>query len=183
MDHFRIELAVLWLHHILREDIRRSISSTSSPSSSPAIPTYESWFHRVLDALWVPGTTGGLEPKDRTFTKFLIDVPEITGEAVGRVVRGYCEDSERWGFFLGVGCGGFELNFCGGFFRMQLGIVTLRDLITYRPAVREECLLMLLEFSLHKGIYVCVFYHFRFRFQDQHAPAGKITLSRPAQRK
>lgn len=34
---------------------------------------------------------------------------------------------------------------------MQLGIVTLRDLITYRPAVREECLVMLLEFCLHKG--------------------------------
>lgn len=112
----RIELAVLFLHHILRLDITQSLRSDSSPSTStPPPPEYAKWFHRILDGLWTPGNpTGGLEPKDRTFTKFLIDVPEMTGEAVERVVRGYCEDGERfvlWFFFL-EGRGLFDDDFC-----------------------------------------------------------------------
>lgn len=39
---------------------------------------------------------------------------------------------------------------------MPLGVTTLRDLITYRPAVRDTCLRWLLEFSGHTGTFLYI---------------------------
>jgi hypothetical protein len=66
-----------------------------------------------------------LDPKNRLFTKFLVEVPYVTQPAFDRVIE-YCDDSQ----FL------------------QLGIASLRDFIIYRPAIRDKCISKLLEYGV-----------------------------------
>ncbi|KAI8804581.1 Symplekin tight junction protein C terminal-domain-containing protein [Cladochytrium replicatum] len=134
IDDFRSrqDVAVQWLYEEWLSDHKQSNSAESS--------TYKVWFHRILERLAGLSSNheaaadgdhenhGLLDPKDRTFTKFLIDVPEVTQWTVEVVLQRYCEDPER----------------------MQLGIFTLRDLINLRPAVRELCLDMLLKFCIYR---------------------------------
>ena len=92
--------------------------------------SYETWFHKLLHGLREPRNEMGelaLDPKDRAFSRFLIEAPEITDEAIS-VIENYCNEEER----------------------MPLGISTLRDLVLYRPAVRETCLNIMLFLCLHK---------------------------------
>ncbi|KAJ3304803.1 hypothetical protein HDV03_002345 [Kappamyces sp. JEL0829] len=72
-----------------------------------------------------------LEAKDRLYTRFLVEVPQLTRDALDHVYD-YCKDETGE--------------------RMPLGIATLRDLCIYRPAVREQCLAWLFEFSESLGI-------------------------------
>jgi hypothetical protein len=99
----RMDLAMLWLFEEFNSG------------------EYEMYLKLFLD--WMKGNKDfeGLDPKDRSFTKFLVEVPEYTNSAM-KTVLDYCSDDAR----------------------MQLGIYTLRDLIVYRPAVRDECLGQLL---------------------------------------
>jgi len=99
---------------------------------------YEKWFHRILKGLKDPNV---LDVKDRTFTRFLLDVPEVTDEAINVVVKEYCEN---------IGPGG----------RMVLGLGTLRDLINLRPAVRDNSLRLLMTFCTHQGNLLFSFFFF-----------------------
>jgi hypothetical protein len=83
---------------------------------------YDSCLQQMLDYIKGNEAFGGLDPKDRSFTKFLVEVPDFTSIVMQRVLE-YCEEEKY----------------------MQLGIYTLRDLIVYRPAIREECLQHLLN--------------------------------------
>ncbi|KAI8902736.1 Symplekin tight junction protein C terminal-domain-containing protein [Globomyces pollinis-pini] len=124
--HSRMDLAILWLCE--------EFSADSLDNSSNG---YQIWFHNMLDMLKggdvdpSDETFTGLDPRDRAFTKFLVEVPQLTEYAMTRIHE-YCRDSAR----------------------MQLGLATFRDLIIYRPAVRDECLNYLLEFceSLNSDI-------------------------------
>ncbi|KAJ3090429.1 hypothetical protein HK100_007451 [Physocladia obscura] len=121
VESFRIryELAILWLHeeyHIALAKSRKlekvatkkskkidSIKDDDDDDDAVHNPfdTYEALFYKILNALKgkprEEDETGvaGLDPKDRTFTKFLIDVPLVTQDALDVVVKEYCEDSER----------------------------------------------------------------------------------------
>ncbi|TPX63008.1 hypothetical protein PhCBS80983_g00061 [Powellomyces hirtus] len=118
----RNDLAVTWLHHIWVEDERKNQQCIQLDTDGSPRREYAKWFHLILEAL-----SEKLEPKDKTFTKFLIDVPEVTVEAIDKLVRKHCENEER----------------------MQLGLFTLQGLINYRPAVREQSLRMLLDYSIN----------------------------------
>ncbi|KAJ3175833.1 hypothetical protein HDU87_005661 [Geranomyces variabilis] len=117
----RHELAVTWLHHLWIEDEEKSRLKDPAEESSVPPKEYKKWFHLILDAL---GTR--LEPKDKTFTKFLIDVPEVTTEAISTIARKHCDSEDR----------------------MQLGLFTLQGLINLRPAVRDQCLQLLMNYAL-----------------------------------
>ncbi|KAI8590955.1 Symplekin tight junction protein C terminal-domain-containing protein [Geranomyces variabilis] len=123
LDDFRNrhELAITWLLHLWIEDEEKTRLTGSAEESSVPSKEYRKWFHLILEAL---GTR--LEPKDKTFTKFLIDVPEVTTEAIETVVRKHCDSEDR----------------------MQLGLFTLQGLINLRPAVRDQCLQMLMDYAL-----------------------------------
>ncbi|KAI9329560.1 Symplekin tight junction protein C terminal-domain-containing protein [Obelidium mucronatum] len=141
----RYELAILWLHeeyHLglvnrmrLKKSERGGVEADGKAELVP-FATYEALFHKILyslkgeardDEQQESGVLPGLDPKDRTFTKFLIDVPVITKEALEVVLKGYCEDSER----------------------MLLGFSSLRDLIHLRPAVRDFCIEALFSYCIH----------------------------------
>jgi hypothetical protein len=120
----RIELALLWLHE---EYYREYNLAEPSPTDN-----YFIWFHKLLYGLQQPKENGELvlDPKDRAFTKFLLEAPDLSDESIHGVLKSYCDQEEK----------------------MPLGISTLRDLILYRPAVREECLEILFALCLHHGI-------------------------------
>lgn len=115
-----MDLALLWLHD---EYLKQTVSVISSDND------YAFWLHKLLDGISKPRNEEGeyaLDPKDRTFARFLMDVPELTTQSLA-VVQEYCHSEER----------------------MPLGISTLRDMVLYRPAVRPPCLDQLLGLCLH----------------------------------
>ncbi|ORY33531.1 hypothetical protein BCR33DRAFT_723132 [Rhizoclosmatium globosum] len=124
----RYELAVLWLHeeyHLAVVKNRKLRKTNVEASAEDAFSGYDALFHQMLFAL--KEGQGGLDAKDRTFTKFLIDVPLVTSIALDQVLKSYCEDSER----------------------MLLGFSSLRDLILLRPAVRDRCVDTVLAYCVH----------------------------------
>ncbi|KAJ3328004.1 hypothetical protein HDU76_010746 [Blyttiomyces sp. JEL0837] len=135
----RHEIAVLWLYEEYRMDLERKLSQAGEDGNSMDVdesahrPRYPNLFHRLLVGLRgelradVSDKRPGLDPRDRTFTKFLIDAPEVTEYAIDVVVRGYCDDPLRY----------------------QLGLSTLRDLVNLRPASRQQCLDLLLSYCIH----------------------------------
>ena len=130
LDNFkdRMDLAILWLHE---EYFKRSWM----PDTADERDTYAHWFQSVLFGLQKPRNDQGeyaLDHKDRAFTRFLMDSPDIDFEFVFEVINLYCNETER----------------------MALGISTLRDIILYRPAVRTRCVEMLLQLCRHKRIFL-----------------------------
>ncbi|KAJ3033702.1 hypothetical protein HDV00_005887 [Rhizophlyctis rosea] len=132
----RMDTAISWLYDLYHVD--QTLERRARAEARDYEPQYSRWFHRILEGLWVPravegsggqegGVGKGLDAKDRMFTRFLLEVPDVTREAVDGVVRSYCDDAER----------------------MQLGISTLRDLISMRGSVKDQCLALLLEYCVH----------------------------------
>jgi hypothetical protein len=86
---------------VSRAHRRGTVETAMDEDLIPPSPRYPVLFHRILAGL--KGETRadaneklpGLDPRDRTFSKFLIDVPEVTEEAIDRIVRGYCLEPER----------------------------------------------------------------------------------------
>ncbi|KAJ3025987.1 hypothetical protein HK097_006549, partial [Rhizophlyctis rosea] len=117
----RMDILTSLLFTLYRQD---QLLSRAHPTTYKTL--YPTYFHRILTS--VSHTTSSstpLDPKDRTFTRFLLEVPEITEDCIN-FLRRFCDDPER----------------------MQLGLGTVRDLIKGRPASREGCLRVLEEFCL-----------------------------------
>ncbi|KAJ3194973.1 hypothetical protein HK101_001426 [Irineochytrium annulatum] len=92
MEH---ELAVLWLYEEFRLDLQ------GAPVGEDGKSRYDTLFFRILQGLKGRARAPeeklpGLDPKDRTFTKFLVDAPYVPPESVEDVVKSYCEDPERF---------------------------------------------------------------------------------------
>ncbi|KAJ3183351.1 hypothetical protein HDU85_002377 [Gaertneriomyces sp. JEL0708] len=118
----RAELAITWLHHIWLQDERHATQASAASGSEGAYQKqYGRWLIRILE-----GVKDKLDPKDKIFARFLIDVPEVVDEVVTNIIKAYCDDAER----------------------MQLGLFTLQGLILHRPAVRTRSLDMLLAYAL-----------------------------------
>jgi hypothetical protein len=109
----RMEIALFWLHEEFFNDQKMDTAHTDQIVDE----ILDNMRDGSLDA-------PGLDPTDRTFTRFLVEIPKFTPKAMERVIE-YCVDPSR----------------------MQLGIATLRDLIVFRPALKDTCLNLLLEYS------------------------------------
>ncbi|KAJ3272816.1 hypothetical protein HDV01_005244 [Terramyces sp. JEL0728] len=79
---------------------------------------YQIWLGKFLELL------ENENQEERLFTKFLVELPEMTDLAISKV-----------------------LEFCNNDEKKQLGITTLRDLIQNRPSSRNVCLEHLLSFT------------------------------------
>jgi hypothetical protein len=129
----RMDLALLWLHEEYYQDECHDIQADSV--------NYNEWCKKILDALRDGLETGkeegevagGLDPKDRSFTRFLVEIPVLGDFALNRI-KEYCVDPERLVTPSNT--------------RMLLGIATLRDLMVFRPAVRQICTDSLLDYCL-----------------------------------
>ncbi|KAJ3397805.1 hypothetical protein HDU92_002477 [Lobulomyces angularis] len=140
----RHELAVLWLHEewlVSRKKFAELNLPAEEEENFMKSSSYFLLFHDILsklhqkvdhiadydDEYGVEKVAWVLEPKDRTFTKFLIDAPELNSDSL-KFVKDCCEDEAR----------------------MPLGISTLRDLVHLRPAIRENAIQILLELCTHR---------------------------------
>lgn len=135
--HKRMDLALFWMFEEFMSDAVVSASSemmsvdVDESVAAEAVGKhkgYQFWLAQLLRSMKGGEDIGsGLDVRDRVFTRFLVEVPMLDQFAL-EFVRDYCLDPKR----------------------LQLGVATLRDLITYRPAVRDTCLAWLFEFSANK---------------------------------
>jgi symplekin len=125
LNNFKLrhELATLWLHEEwYGDDRKRQAILRKVGKKKVKLPPrqYEKWLTQIMD-----GLHDVLEPKDKLFTKFLLDIPEIPPNIIKRNIKRYCESPER----------------------MPVGIYTLRNLIALRKANMKECLDLLLSYG------------------------------------
>ncbi|KAI9145044.1 hypothetical protein BKA69DRAFT_1052780 [Paraphysoderma sedebokerense] len=84
-------------------------------------PSYHTFFHLLLDRLETV-----LEPKDKIFVRVILDAPEVTDHALG-VIKRYCESGSR----------------------LNIALLTLKELIDTRTSMRTASLNLLLRLCTH----------------------------------
>lgn len=89
-------------------------------------PNYDTWLNQI-----VAGYQTILDGKDRTFARFLLDLPAVPADVLD-LLRDLCVDSLSSD-------------------RMQVGYTTLRGLTIQRPSMRADALNVLLELTTHPG--------------------------------
>lgn len=113
----RYDLLMSWLYQEYASSEGEGMHEDSELRQS-----YSDCLLNLMDGLY-----SKLDPKDKLFTRILLDIPALTDGAV-MAVRMYCEDLER----------------------LQVGFSTLRELILKRPATQEQLLQTLLELTTNE---------------------------------
>ncbi|KAJ7115848.1 Symplekin tight junction protein C terminal-domain-containing protein [Mycena epipterygia] len=114
----RIRLATTWMNEEWYND---RIQLEVDPDWRP---NYDTWLNQIVASYQTL-----LDGKDRTFSRFLLDLPAVP-EDVLSLLRELCVDTNSPD-------------------RMQVGFVTLRGLVTQRPSMRTDALNVLLELTTH----------------------------------
>ncbi|KAJ8521574.1 hypothetical protein ONZ45_g1743 [Pleurotus djamor] len=114
----RIRLASTWMNEEWYNDRIRL-------SKDPTFRTnYDTWLHQIVVSYQTL-----LDGKDRTFSRFLLDLPSIPPDVLS-LLRDQCLDKDSPD-------------------RMQVGFTTLRGFVIQRPSLRGEALNALLELTTH----------------------------------
>ncbi|KAJ7077855.1 Symplekin tight junction protein C terminal-domain-containing protein [Mycena belliarum] len=114
----RIRLATSWMNEEWYNDrIQLEIDQDWRPN-------YDIWLNQIVASYQTL-----LDGKDRTFSRFLLDLPAVPEDVLG-LLRELCVDTNSPE-------------------RMQVGFVTLRGLVTQRPSMRVDALNVLLELTTH----------------------------------
>ncbi|PPQ65473.1 LOW QUALITY PROTEIN: hypothetical protein CVT26_000113 [Gymnopilus dilepis] len=87
-------------------------------------PNYETWLNQIVVSYQT-----SLDGKDKTFARFLLDLPSIPTNVLD-ILRDLCEDHSSPD-------------------RMQVGFTTLRGFVNQRPSLRTEAMTVLLELTTH----------------------------------
>ncbi|KIO25859.1 hypothetical protein M407DRAFT_24815 [Tulasnella calospora MUT 4182] len=117
MDDFpaRCRLATIWMNEEWYNDgIRREMDGQWQPQ-------YDIWVQRLLAA-----QTPKLDAKDKTFTRFLIDLPSLPPNILS-LLSDLCIDPDT----------------------MPVGFNSLRELVSLRPPLRTEAMRILLDLTTH----------------------------------
>ncbi|KAJ7155526.1 Symplekin tight junction protein C terminal-domain-containing protein [Mycena crocata] len=114
----RIRLATTWMNEEWYND---RLQLEVNPDWRP---NYDTWLNQIVASYQTL-----LDGKDRTFSRFLLDLPAVP-EDVLSLLRELCVDINSPE-------------------RMQVGFVTLRGLVTQRPSMRSDALNVLLELTTH----------------------------------
>jgi symplekin len=93
-----MDISLLWLHEEFYQDIVCSYRQAE----------YNRWCEIILDALrdgfeFGDEVVNGLDVKDRSFTRFLVEIPELGDTSLDRI-KEYCEESSRYIHKLSLGC-------------------------------------------------------------------------------
>ncbi|KAH9888832.1 Symplekin tight junction protein C terminal-domain-containing protein [Cubamyces lactineus] len=111
----RVRLATTWMNEEWYNDrIRRQHDREWQPN-------YETWLNQVV-AAYQTHTDG----KDRTFSRFLLDLPHVPQDIL-TLMRESCVEPDR----------------------RQMGFAALREFVSQRPSLRPEAMNMLLELTTH----------------------------------
>ncbi|KZT10059.1 uncharacterized protein LAESUDRAFT_673791 [Laetiporus sulphureus 93-53] len=111
----RLRLATTWMNEEWYNDrIQKS-------RDRDWVPNYETWLNQIVAAY-----QAHLDGKDRTFSRFLLDLPHVPPDVL-TLLRESCIEPER----------------------RQMGFAALREFISQRPSLRAEAMNMLLELTTH----------------------------------
>ncbi|KAG7444313.1 uncharacterized protein BT62DRAFT_970937 [Guyanagaster necrorhizus] len=111
----RIRLATTWMNEEWYNDRIRSVRDPTWRLN------YETWLNQIVASYQTV-----LDGKDRTFSRFLLDLPSIPPDVLV-LLRDLCLDPDR----------------------MQVGFTTLRGFVIQRPAMRSDALNVLLDLTTH----------------------------------
>ncbi|PPQ68582.1 hypothetical protein CVT25_005425 [Psilocybe cyanescens] len=114
----RVRLATTWMNEEWYNDQIRSMKNRNWR------PNYEVWLNQIVVSYQTM-----LDGKDKTFARFLLDLPLVPTDVLD-LLRDLCIDSSSPD-------------------RMQVGFTTLRGLVNQRPSLRMEALNVLLELTTH----------------------------------
>ena len=109
-------------------------------------PNYDTWLNQIVASYQTL-----LDGKDRTFSRFLLDLPTVPGDVLG-LLRDLCVDSTRYLVSL---ISVIFVSHLKSPDRMQVGFTTLRGLVIQRPSMRTSALNVLLELTTHPGLWNC----------------------------
>ncbi|KAA1468855.1 hypothetical protein DENSPDRAFT_863857 [Dentipellis sp. KUC8613] len=117
MDDFsgRIRLATTWMNEEWYND---QIRMSKDPDWRP---NYDIWLNQIVAVYQTH-----LDGKDKTFARFLLDLPSVPSD-VFILLRDLCVETDR----------------------MQVGFATLREFVVQRPTLRTEAANILLELTTH----------------------------------
>ncbi|KIK09035.1 hypothetical protein K443DRAFT_672073 [Laccaria amethystina LaAM-08-1] len=114
----RIRLATTWMNEEWYNDRIRCEKDPDWRTN------YDTWLNQIVASYQTL-----LDGKDRTFSRFLLDLPTIPSDVLG-LLRDLCVDSSSPD-------------------RIQVGFTTLRGLVIQRPSLRDDALKILLELTTH----------------------------------
>ncbi|KAF9005927.1 Symplekin tight junction protein C terminal-domain-containing protein [Cyathus striatus] len=114
----RIRLATTWMNEEWYNDQLRLAKDRNWR------PNYDIWLNQIVASYQTL-----LDAKDKTFARFLLDLPSIPPDVLG-LLRELCIEYSSPE-------------------RMQVGFTTLRGLVIQRPSMRTEALNILLELTTH----------------------------------
>ncbi|KAH9924792.1 Symplekin tight junction protein C terminal-domain-containing protein [Fomitopsis serialis] len=111
----RLPLATTWMNEEWYNDRIQEGRDRSWP------PNYETWLNQIVSAYQTH-----LDGKDRTFSRFLLDLPHVPPDVL-HLLRDSCPEADR----------------------RQMGFAALREFVTQRPSLRAEAMTILLELTTH----------------------------------
>ncbi|TFY68492.1 hypothetical protein EVJ58_g962 [Rhodofomes roseus] len=111
----RLRLATTWMNEEWYNDRIQEGRDRSWP------PNYETWLNQIVAAYQTH-----LDGKDRTFSRFLLDLPHVPPDVL-HLMRDSCTEADR----------------------RQMGFAALREFVTQRPSLRAEAMTILLELTTH----------------------------------
>ncbi|XP_006461965.1 hypothetical protein AGABI2DRAFT_206048, partial [Agaricus bisporus var. bisporus H97] len=113
----RVRLATTWMNEEWYNDQIRSKKDEGWR------PNYDIWLNRIVASYQTL-----LDGRDRTFSRFLLDLPTVPPDVLG-LLRDLCVDDSGD--------------------KVTIGFITLRGLVLQRPSLRTEALNILLELTTH----------------------------------
>ncbi|KAH9945718.1 Symplekin tight junction protein C terminal-domain-containing protein [Amylocystis lapponica] len=111
----RLSLATTWMNEEWYNDQIQLLRDRDWP------PNYETWLNQIV-AVYQTHSEG----KDKTFSRFLLDLPSVPPDVLN-LLRESCIEPER----------------------RQIGFAALREFVSQRPSLRVEAMNMLLELTTH----------------------------------
>ncbi|EMD39061.1 hypothetical protein CERSUDRAFT_133852 [Gelatoporia subvermispora B] len=111
----RVRLATTWMNEEWYNDRLRLTSDRNWQ------PNYETWLNQIVAAYQTHS-----DGKDRTFSRFLLDLPSVPPDVLN-LLRESCTEPDR----------------------RQMGFAALREFVAQRPSLRAEALTILLELTTH----------------------------------
>ncbi|KAJ3536396.1 hypothetical protein NM688_g6844 [Phlebia brevispora] len=111
----RVRLAITWMNEEWYND---QVRNQKEPDWRP---NYEIWLNQLVAAYQTH-----LDNKDRSFSRFLLDLPAVPPELMS-LLREMCVEADR----------------------RSIGFTVLREFVTQRPSLRDEAMNMLLELTTH----------------------------------
>lgn len=119
MDDFpsRVRLATTWMNEEWYND------QIHSERDNNWRPNYDIWLNQIVASYQTL-----LDGRDRTFSRFVLDLPAVPPDVLG-LLRDLCVDESSD--------------------KVTIGFITLRGLVLQRPSLRTEALNILLELTTH----------------------------------